>query len=422
MIKGEKIRFDIYNILYSIYKFNKALNNQDIQKIINKHNKRDIAFLNNVVLNSMRFHLHTTKIIQRYIKKKIKDKEKILLISSITQIVFLDFKEYAVINCTVEIAKKLKIFHGLINATLKNISKDKQKLKYVSIKYDDLPTWFKEKTSSFTIDQKKNFLNNFNKEPSLHIVFKNKEGLKNFEESIFKTSDISGFIAKKNQITKIKSFLKGDWWVQDFSSFFPLQNIQVEKENGKFLDACAAPGGKSFQLLSKKYDLILNDKSNYRIQILKNNLKRLNFTAKILNYDFIKFNEKEKFDFIILDSPCSAVGTIRKNPEIFFKSKGPDFKELILLQEKMLIKAAKLLNINGVILYMVCSFLKNETEDQINNFLNLRKDFKLFKFEMFNENIINKKLVSNNFMHTLPDTIVNYNIDGYFAAYLKKII
>ncbi len=422
MIKGEKIRFDIYNILYSIYKFNKALNNQDIQKIINKHNKRDIAFLNNVVLNSMRFHLHTTKIIQRYIKKKLKDKEKILLISSITQIVFLDFKEYAVINCTVEIAKKLKIFHGLINATLKNISKDKQKLKYVSIKYDDLPSWFKEKTSSFTIDQKKNFLNNFNKEPSLHIVFKNKEGLKNFEESIFKTSDISGFIAKKNQITKIKSFLKGDWWVQDFSSFFPLQNIQVEKENRKFLDACAAPGGKSFQLLSKKYDLILNDKNNYRIQILKNNLKRLNFTAKILNYDFIKFNEKEKFDFIILDSPCSAVGTIRKNPEIFFKSKGPDFKKLILLQEKMLIKAAKLLNINGVILYMVCSFLKNETEDQINNFLNLRKDFKLFKFEMFNENIINKKLVSNNFMHTLPDTIVNYNIDGYFAAYLKKII
>ena len=41
---------------------------------------------------------------------------------------------------------------------------------------------------------------------------------------------------------------------------------------------------------------------------------------------------------------------------------------------------------------------------------------------MFNENIINKKLVSNNFMHTLPDTIVKYNIDGYFAAYLKKII
>ena len=116
MIKGEKIRFDIYNILYSIYKFNKTLNSQSIQKIINNHKKEDIAFLNNVILNSMRFHIHSSKIIEKYIKKKLRDKEKILLISAVTQIVFLNFKEYAVINCTVEIAKKLKIFHGLINA------------------------------------------------------------------------------------------------------------------------------------------------------------------------------------------------------------------------------------------------------------------------------------------------------------------
>ena len=119
MIKGEKIRFDIHNILYSIYKFNKTLNNIDIQKRISKNKKEDISFLNNVVLNSMRFHLHSCKIINKYIKKKIKVNEKILLISAITQIVFLDFKEYAVINCSVEIAKRLKIYHGLINATLK---------------------------------------------------------------------------------------------------------------------------------------------------------------------------------------------------------------------------------------------------------------------------------------------------------------
>ena len=70
MIKGEKIRFDTYNILYSIYKYNKTLNNKNIQKIFNKHKKEDISFLNNVILNSMRFHLHSNKIIKRYIKKK----------------------------------------------------------------------------------------------------------------------------------------------------------------------------------------------------------------------------------------------------------------------------------------------------------------------------------------------------------------
>ena len=67
--------------------------------------------------------------------------------------------------------------------------------------------------------------------------------------------------------------------------------------------------------------MTLNDKSASRIQILRSNLRRLNFNTKVLNFDFIKFKEQEKYDFIIIDEPCSAVGTIRKNPEIFLKVK-----------------------------------------------------------------------------------------------------
>ena len=421
MIKGEKIRFDIHNILYSIYKFNKTLNNKDIQKIINNHKKEDISFLNNVTLNSMRFHLHSSKIINRYIKHKIKDKEKILLLSAITQIVFLNFKEYAVINCSVEIAKKLKIYHGLINATLKNISKDKEKLKKLDIEFDDLPMWFKDKSKSLTDSQKKNFLKNFNQEPSIHIVFKDEQKLKIFEETLIRTSEISGFLKERKNVVEIKSYEQGNWWVQDFSSFFPLQNLKVKEKNKKFLDTCAAPGGKSFQILSKKYNLTLNDKSKTRIQILKSNLIRLNFSAKILNEDFTNFEEKNKYDFVIIDAPCSAVGTIRKNPEIFFKRKSPDFNVLENLQEKMLNKASNLLNIDGLIIYMVCSFLEYETEDQINKFLLKNSNFEIFGFDLLNKNNKYSSLINNNFMKTLPDTLLNYNIDGYFAAFIKKI-
>ena len=87
----------------------------------------------------------------------------------------------------------------------------------------------------------------------------------------------------------------------------------------------------------------------------------------------------------------------------------------------MLIKASNLLNKNGLILYMVCSFLKNETEDQINNFLNLRKDFQILNFELRKQNTRYSKLIKKNFMLTLPDIILNHNIDGYFASYLEKI-
>ena len=126
MIKGEKVRFDVHNILYSIFKLNKNLKDPYIKRIIDKHKQEDISFINNVTLNSMRYHIHINKIINEFTSKRIRNHEKILLISAITQIVFLDFRDYAVINCSVEIAKKLKIYHGFINACLKKYLKIKR--------------------------------------------------------------------------------------------------------------------------------------------------------------------------------------------------------------------------------------------------------------------------------------------------------
>ena len=75
----------------------------------------------------------------------MKDDEKILLISSITQIVYLNFKDYAVVNCSVEIAKR-KIFIMVYKCSIKNISKDKYILANTTIKYNDLPVWFQMQT------------------------------------------------------------------------------------------------------------------------------------------------------------------------------------------------------------------------------------------------------------------------------------
>ena len=421
MIKGEKVRFDIYRILYSVFKFNKTLNNIEIKKIIKKHTKKDISFLNNVTLNSMRFHLHALKIINKYIKKKLRDKEKILLISAVTQIVFLNFKEYAVINCSVEIAKKLKIYHGFINAVLKKVSENKEELRSTNIEFNDLPKWFKIKTVSLTKKEKRIFLNNFKMEPSIHIVFKNEKKLEEFDEDLIKTSSISGFLVNRYDIVEIKSYSYGEWWIQDFSSFFPLHNLLVKNYNNKkFLDACSAPGGKAFQILSKNNQLVLNDQNKERIKVLNENLKRLKFKTKVLNEDFSKFPLKEKFDFIIIDAPCSSVGTIRKNPEIFFKNSSPDFENLKKIQEKLIKKASKLLNKEGYILYMTCSFLKYETIDQIDKFLEKNCDFELYNFKLRKEFDKYSKLVRGGLMITLPDKILDHGIDGYFAACLKK--
>ena len=209
--------------------------------------------------------------------------------------------------------------------------------------------------------------------------------------------------------------------VQDFSSFLPLYNFKKINKNNLVLDACAAPGGKSFQILSKKLNVVLNDKNKKRIQILKTNLKRLKLSAQILNKDFIQLNNNRKYDVIIIDAPCSAVGTIRRNPEIFFKNKGPNFDKLISLQENMLEKASFLLNTNGFIIYMTCSFLKIETINHVEKFLKLNINFILSNFKLKENKKNYSKFIKNNFMITIPNTNFDYNIDGYFAAFLKKI-
>ena len=74
---------------------------------------RDVSFIYNVCLNTMRYYFYTKIILSRYTKKRTKLNAEILLLTAITQIIYLNFKEYAVVNSTVEIAKKLKINHRI---------------------------------------------------------------------------------------------------------------------------------------------------------------------------------------------------------------------------------------------------------------------------------------------------------------------
>ena len=114
MIKGEKIRLEIHKILFSIYKFNKTLNDSLIKKKIERQRKEDIAFLYNVTLNSMRFHLHCVKIINIYVKKKLRDQEKILLISAVSTIFFEIPSDNPMHSKRISIFSFLKICKGFL--------------------------------------------------------------------------------------------------------------------------------------------------------------------------------------------------------------------------------------------------------------------------------------------------------------------
>ena len=328
-------------------------------------------------------------------------------------------KPYAVVNETVNVAKKVKVFSGFVNAVLKNILNNIYKVRKTQIELFDLPNWFVKQINQSKNFNAEKFISTFCDYPSLHIVFKSGQYLNNYTEPHTKSSENSAFIESQKKINDMPNFKKGEWWVQDFSSMLPLA-IKPKIKNLQILDLCAAPGGKAFQILSNN-NVILNDISLKRISKLRNNLSRLKFNPEIQNINGLDFDENYKFDVVILDAPCSSIGTVRKHPEILFKSKEPDFATLNELQKNLLQKSSKLIKNKGKIIYMVCSFFYSETIEIIENFLKKNKNFEIEKYNPNNDFSDIKHLISKEgYFLTPPTSYKNFNIDGFFSVQLIK--
>ena len=104
-----------------------------------------------------------------------------------------------------------------------------------------------------------------------------------------------------------------------------------------------------------------------------------------------------------------------------FETGSYDFSKIISLQKKLLDKAIKMLNIHGVLIYMVCSFLADEGQHQITNFLKKNKNFNLIKFSSQSKIVGGSFIDKNGFYFILPSKLENgILVDGFFAAKLKK--
>jgi len=416
MNKGLLSRLIIHEILLNLKKnlytyddvFTKKINEYGLGQVEKK-------FIHNVTLTSLRNNFIIKEIISTYTgKKKLTVNQYLILLSGINQIVFLNIKEYAVIFTMVELAKK-KGFESnpsLTNAILRKVVKNKNDLKIKKTSFELLPAWFKLSVSDWNHNTKINFLDSIRLQPELNIVFKEEEGLKQFKVKGFCTSLKSISLSSFENIENLPDYKKGTWWVQDYSAMLPI-SILNKISNKKIIDMCCAPGGKAFQVLTQNENLIMYEINYKRAAILKLNLQRLNYKTEIYVEDSLKINEKKKYDIVLLDAPCTSVGTIRRHPEIFFRDKDINVNYYTGLQKQLLEKASKLVKKNGFILYMVCSFLKSETNQQINKFIKKNKNFTIDPFEVEKNLLINKKGI----LKTIPQKFKNeFLIDGFFAV------
>ena len=160
-------------------------------------------------------------------------------------------------------------------------------------------------------------------------------------------------------IAELPGFAEGTWWVQDAAATLPAR-LLGEIAGKRVADLCAAPGGKTMQLCAAGAQVTAVDISARRMTRLGENLARAGLSAELVTADASKWMPEQKFDFILLDAPCSGTGTLRRHPDIAWLKGDEDIARLTLTQDRLLVHAIDLLAPGGTLVYAVCSLQEEE--------------------------------------------------------------
>jgi 16S rRNA (cytosine967-C5)-methyltransferase len=160
------------------------------------------------------------------------------------------------------------------------------------------------------------------------------------------------------RIEGMDGFGEGLWWVMDTAAAAVADLVLAHTVDGDaVLDACAAPGGKSFRLHAAGRKITAVDQSEQRIQRLTEGAARLNMEipTHVHKWGAGPANGIGTFDAVLVDAPCTGLGTIRRHPEIRWRSKPSDAAAMGIRQTAILRAAAEHVRPGGVLVYAVCS-------------------------------------------------------------------
>ncbi len=227
-------------------------------------------------------------------------------------------------------------------------------------------------------------------------------------------------LQRAGQISSLSGFEEGAWWVQDFAASLPARCL-TGFEKKKVLDICAAPGGKTLQLVAAGGDVTAMDLSKHRLERLHENLQRTGLTAKVVAADVLTWKPGVVYDAILLDAPCSATGTIRRHPDLPHLKDKDAIKSLVALQKQMLERAFEWLKPGGQMIYSTCSLLKQEGEDQIADFLAQNHQAEIDPIDTDALGVPNEWMTKAGCLRTLPSYWPEKGgMDGFFIARLLK--
>jgi 16S rRNA (cytosine967-C5)-methyltransferase len=234
------------------------------------------------------------------------------------------------------------------------------------------------------------------------------------------------------QVSNWPLYDEGAWWVQDASATLPAKVLfsslqgNANMSDLHVIDMCAAPGGKTAQLISMGIGKVTAvENSEKRTRRLKKNLDRLAMSnqCNIVVADGSSWIPDDAVHGILLDVPCSATGTGSKRPDVLRRSE--DLQELLDTQERLANNCAdKILAPGGILVYATCSILKDESESQVVKLLSRSNGAKLETVPIQAEEVpgFESCIDEQGWLRVLPGTLSESMgpCDGFFVARLKR--
>jgi 16S rRNA (cytosine967-C5)-methyltransferase len=358
------------------------------------------------------------------------------LLIGAAQILWMDVPDHAAVDLSVRLVqsdRRAAKYAGLVNAVLRRCAREGHPLiDEVKSQTLDIPEWMLARwRAHYGESVARDIALALGHEPSFDITVKSDpaQWATRLHGETLPTGTVRTLL--QGSVTVLPGFTEGQWWVQDAAASLPAR-LLGDVAGKSIADLCAAPGGKTAQLVQAGARVTAVDRSPARMARLRDNLARLSLEAETIVADAAEWQPEsgqglggEGFDGILVDAPCTSTGTIRRHPDVAWLRQEADIDAMTALQQRLLRKAVALLRPGGTLVYCTCSLEPEEGEHAIAALLAAEASMRRAPVEAGEVSGLAETLTPQGDLRTLPCHLPNQDprlggLDGFYAARLVK--
>jgi 16S rRNA (cytosine967-C5)-methyltransferase len=354
------------------------------------------------------------------------------LLIGAAQILWMDVPDHAAVDLSVRLVqsdRRAAKYAGLVNAVLRRCAREGPSLiDEVKSQTLDVPPWLLARwIAHYGETTARQIAVALSHEPSLDITVKSDaaQWATRLHGETLPTGSVRTLL--QGSVKMLPGFTDGQWWVQDAAAALPAR-LFGDLAGKRIADLCAAPGGKTAQLIQAGAHVTAVDRSPGRMARLNDNLTRLALQAETVVTDAAEWqggDKAEGFDGILVDAPCASTGTIRRHPDVAWLRQEADIGALMALQKRLLQRATALLKPGGTLVYCTCSLEPEEGEQAISALLAAEPAMRRAPVDAGEVAGLSEILNPDGDLRTLPCHLPHDDprlggLDGFYAARLVK--